>query len=64
MVIISLGVAGLAAANGVAEASYSDLCGYNIMLDMTRGKPSLDQLDLSNDLLTVVSPENYLGQED
>ncbi|MEK9672856.1 MAG: aminotransferase class I/II-fold pyridoxal phosphate-dependent enzyme [Rhodospirillaceae bacterium] len=41
-----------------AQARYNDIRGRNLALDMTRGKPSSAQLDLSDDILTNVWPED------
>ena len=35
------------------QAAYTRLCGLGLTLDLTRGKPSPEQLDLSNALLTL-----------
>ena len=43
---------------------YKALRGRNRNIDMTRGKPSAEQLDLSNGLFTMVSGDNYLGADD
>jgi len=37
--------------------------GRKLALDMTRGKPSAEQLDLSNELLTNLGPRDYLAQD-
>ncbi|MBQ1270395.1 MAG: aminotransferase class I/II-fold pyridoxal phosphate-dependent enzyme [Clostridia bacterium] len=37
------------------KAQYDDCCAKNLKLNMARGKPGADQLDLSRDLLTVIS---------
>jgi len=34
-----------------------------LKLDMSRGKPGADQLDLSNGLLSALSPEDYLAED-
>lgn len=47
-----------------AETRYRTLCGRNLVLDMTRGKPAPDQLDLSDGILTIVSPAEYIGEND
>ena len=39
-----------------AAARFDVLRGRNLSLDITRGKPSADQLSLSDDLLTIVKP--------
>ena len=39
-----------------AAARFDGLRGRNLSLDITRGKPSADQLSLSDDLLTIVKP--------
>lgn len=46
-----------------AQADYDDLCRRNLKIDMTRGKPSPEQLDLSNALLTLPGNGDYF-QED
>jgi len=37
------------------RAQYNEICGKNYKLDMSRGKPGADQLDISEELLTVLS---------
>lgn len=37
------------------EAQYQEYCNMNLKLDMSRGKPGADQLDLSEALLTCIS---------
>ncbi len=49
--------AALADAGKAAQAKYDDLRGRNLALDMTRGKPSAEQLNLSDGLLTNLSAE-------
>ena len=56
--------AALAAKETAAEAQNRELCGRNLILDMTRGKPAPDQLDLSNGLLAAVTPDDHLGKDD
>ncbi|HBT43346.1 MAG TPA: aminotransferase, partial [Rhodospirillaceae bacterium] len=41
-----------------AKGHYDDIRGRNLALDMTRGKPSAAQLDLSDALLTNVTVED------
>ena len=43
----------LAVAHERRERDYADLRAKNLALDLTRGKPSSEQLDLSNQLLTL-----------
>ena len=64
MTLTSLDPQALAAAETQAEARYRDLCGRNLVLDMTRGKPAPDQLDLSDGILTAVAPGEYIGETD
>ncbi len=46
-----------------AEQSYTDLSRRNLQLDMTRGKPSAEQLDLSDAMLTIVDGDNCRGAD-
>ena len=41
------------------RARYERFRAIGFSLDMSRGKPSAEQLDLSNDLLTCVGPDSY-----
>lgn len=41
------------------EARYAEFVARGLNLDMTRGKPSADQLALSNGLLATVGPEDF-----
>jgi DNA-binding transcriptional MocR family regulator len=43
------------------KARHRDLAGRNTQIDMTRGKPAPEQLDLSNGILTVVGPDDCFG---
>ncbi len=46
-----------------AEKRMGEMRGRNLTLDMTRGKPSPEQLDLSDDILTVVKPGETTGED-
>ncbi|WGW13523.1 aminotransferase class I/II-fold pyridoxal phosphate-dependent enzyme [Saxibacter everestensis] len=45
------------------KSSYEALKDRDLKLDLTRGKPSPAQLDLSADLLTIVGPDSYTSAE-
>ena len=45
------------------DARFAALTEEGLRLDMTRGKPAPEQLDLSQGLLTVLSPEDYRAQD-
>ncbi|HTU59443.1 MAG TPA: aminotransferase, partial [Polyangiales bacterium] len=49
----------LQAAAPELERRYAQFREQRLSLDMTRGKPSAEQLDLSNGLLTNLRPEDY-----
>jgi len=53
----------LAEQAGKAEQHYQDLSRRNLQLDMTRGKPSPEQLDLSNEMLTIVDGDSCKGED-
>ncbi|MBT6607628.1 MAG: aminotransferase class I/II-fold pyridoxal phosphate-dependent enzyme [Rhodospirillaceae bacterium] len=53
----------LAGIGAEAQATYEGIRGKNLALDMTRGKPAPDQLDLSNGILTVVGPGDTDGDD-
>ena len=46
------------------EAGYAALRKRGLKLDLTRGKPSPQQLDLSNDLLSLPGAKDYLAEND
>ncbi|MGJ3260653.1 MAG: aminotransferase class I/II-fold pyridoxal phosphate-dependent enzyme [Rhodospirillales bacterium] len=46
-----------------AAGRMEQLRGRNLSLDMTRGKPSPEQLDLADDLLTIVKPGETTGED-
>jgi len=52
----------LAAERGV-EQRLAALRGRNVQIDMTRGKPSAEQLDLCADMMTIVGPEDCRGAD-
>ena len=39
--------------------AYDDLMGRGLKLDLTRGKPAADQLDLSNELLGLPGQDDF-----
>lgn len=41
---------------------FESIRGQNLNLDLTRGKPSSEQLDLSSGLISCLSPEDYLSE--
>ena len=63
MSLSELDGAALAAKETAAEAQYRELCGRNLILEMTRGKQAPDQFDLSNGLLAAVTPNDHLGKD-
>ena len=42
-----------------ARSRFGVMCAEPVSLDITRGKPSAEQLDLSRDLLTVLRPDDF-----
>ena len=46
------------------EAQFEDVKAQNLHLDMSRGKPSADQLDLSMGMMDVLSSDDDLTCED
>ncbi|MCW2518332.1 MAG: aminotransferase, class [Mycobacterium sp.] len=57
MSFLSLGRDELTAQHQVQRQNYADLQAKKLSLDLTRGKPSAAQLDLSNDLLALPGTE-------
>ncbi|MBO0681087.1 aminotransferase class I/II-fold pyridoxal phosphate-dependent enzyme [Mycolicibacterium sp. S2-37] len=55
----SLGRDDLIAEHEQQQRNYADLQAKKLRLDLTRGKPSPDQLDLSNRLLSLPGDEDY-----
>ncbi len=51
------------ARHGVAHARMDELRGRNLSLDMTRGKPSPEQLTFSDKLLIAVQPGDTTGED-
>ncbi|GAC58559.1 aspartate aminotransferase AspT [Gordonia hirsuta DSM 44140 = NBRC 16056] len=45
------------------RAQYDDLCAAGLALDLTRGKPAADQLDLSEPMLALPGEGNHLSPE-
>ena len=48
---------------GEAKARYGDIRGRNLAFDMTRGKPSAEQLNLSDALLTNIGPDDVIDDD-
>ena len=55
----TLGRDELLAQNELQQRNYADLQAKNLSLDLTRGKPSTEQLDLSNALLELPGSGDY-----
>lgn len=62
MELNSLSHAELTAFYDDCKAVYADYQAQNLKLDMSRGKPSPKQLDLSTELLTCITNEEMLGE--
>jgi DNA-binding transcriptional MocR family regulator len=45
------------------RAEYAALCGRGLRLDLTRGKPAPEQLDLVGGLLSLPGPDDFLAAE-
>lgn len=45
------------------KARYEELCSENLNLDITRGQPSVNQFDLSNEVLTTLSKDSYISED-
>ena len=43
-----------------ARLRFDAMCAEPVPLDLTRGKPSAAQLDLSREMLTALGPDDYL----
>ncbi|WP_029117270.1 aminotransferase class I/II-fold pyridoxal phosphate-dependent enzyme [Mycobacterium sp. URHB0044] len=59
----SLGRDELHAQHELQRRNYADLQAKKLSLDLTRGKPSNAQLDLSNDLLGLPGPDDYRDRD-
>lgn len=46
------------------SAAYSDFKAQGLSLNMARGKPGADQLNISNDMLTVLKPDDVFSVSD
>jgi DNA-binding transcriptional MocR family regulator len=53
----------LTAVHAEQVLAYEALVGRGLKLDMTRGKPSAAQLDLSNELLTLPGEDNFRAED-
>ena len=53
----------LAAVHTLVQRRYDAFAARGLALDLTRGKPSREQLDLSNDLLTLPGGADYLAAD-
>lgn len=42
-----------------AHARFEAMCADPVSLDLTRGKPSAEQLDLSHEILTILGPDDF-----
>jgi DNA-binding transcriptional MocR family regulator len=42
-----------------ARSRFETLCAEPVSLDITRGKPSAEQLDLSQEILTILGPDDF-----
>jgi DNA-binding transcriptional MocR family regulator len=60
---LSLGRDELAAEHAQQQRNYADLQAKKLTLDLTRGKPSPKQLDLSNTLLGLPGPDDFRDGE-
>ena len=53
----------LAILHSQIASQYGDFKARNLKLDMTRGKPAADQLDLANELTTTLSISDYKSED-
>ncbi len=63
MDLTTLDAAALAKTQQGLEQRFTELSRANMQLDMTRGKPSPQQLDLSDGILTIVGPGECMGED-
>ncbi len=54
---------GVQSHNAAATSRFEGLRGRNLSLDMTRGKPSPEQLSLADEMLTLVGPGSTDGED-
>ncbi|MBO4747832.1 MAG: aminotransferase, partial [Clostridiales bacterium] len=47
----------------ILEMRYNELKSRNLALDMTRGKPSPDQLDIANEMPTLLDTNNLKAED-
>jgi len=47
----------------ICKEKYDAIKAKGLKLDMSRGKPGADQLDLSNDLINVLSSNDYIAED-
>jgi len=59
-----LSVSELEANKKVLQNQYQEFKAKNLNLDITRGKPCAEQLDLANGMLDCIDGENYKSVDD
>src|SRR5262245_31111322 len=58
-----IALAGLKSSAPDLERRYETFKSKKLSLDMTRGKPCSEQLDLANGLLTILGPADYKAED-